>query len=792
MKQGSALKQLLLQQIQRARRFLLRGMRMQIAVGLLATYFVMMLSLAPPRFAADLLDRLDFVVYDLRLNVMHESVRHSKHKIVIIDYDQKSLEAEGQWPWSRFKLGDLVTRLADAGALVVGFDVFFPEYERNVALELNARLQDDSALRDSMITMVPQLQLLGSLLDADKHFAESMGRTDVVLGFSFRQDSDAGVGELPKPIFDLNDAPKWTSSIPKQSGFIGNVDVLQNAAAGAGFFDTIPDPDGVVRRAPLFMQFENKLYSTLPLDMARLYFFEESFEPVLEEDLLGRFSELVGIRMGEVLIPTDEYGRVLIPFVGPAGSFPYISATDVLNDNLTEEQRELLVNSLVLVGTTSTGLYDLRPTPIQSVYPGVEIHAGILDALLTASNEVEVGGSADSNALSSMRQSRISPFPQRPDWQLGAVRVAIVIVGVALAFLYPYLGPALLLLISVLSMAGLTVLNFQLWSNYQLDLPLVILLLVVFLVTLANLAYGFLREGNTKKVIKGMFGQYVPPAHIDAMLDDPERYNFEGESKELSVLFSDVRDFTAISERLSAAELKRMLNDLFTPLTSVIFEHNGTIDKYVGDMLMAFWGAPLSDPDHRQHAVLAALRMLQCVEKLQGEFASRGLPPVQIGIGINSGMMNVGDMGSSYRRAYTVLGDAVNLGSRLEACTKLYGVPLLIGEDTHAGLHGFLSRQIDRVRVKGKERPVRMYQPLCRIEDASAELRAQVISHERALTHYFACEWEAATNLWQGLLNKDPTSQLYQMYLARLVELQLKGVDATWDGTYNLSSNDKK
>jgi adenylate cyclase len=787
-----SIQQFLLRQLQNARRFLLRGMRIQIALGFLATYLVLMLALAPPRFAAQLLERLDYMVYDLRLNLMYQPRPPSEHKIVIVDYDQKSMEAEGQWPWSRFKLASLVTKLAESGALVVGFDVFFPEYERNVALELKARLQGDRALHDSMITLVPQLELLGSLLDADKQFAESMKATDVVLGFSFLQNKGVNSGELPAPLFNLSDAGNDAPPLVEQGGFIGNVDVLQNAAAGAGFFDTIPDVDGVVRRAPLVMRYEDKLYPTLPLDMARLYYFEKEFAPAMEQDLLGRFSKLVGIRMGKALIPTDETGSVLIPFRGPAGSFPYISATDVLNDNLSDEQREQLVNSLVLIGSTSTGLYDLRSTPMQSVYPGVEVHANILDALLNSSAQLAVSGTDSSNNLSalsgSVNDDRPSPFPQSPDWQRGAVRAAIVVIGVGLSLLYPYLGPALLLVVSMVVMAGLTLINFELWGRFSLDISLVILLLLVFMVTLVNLTYGFLREGNTKKVIKGMFGQYVPPAHIDAMLDHPDRYNFEGESKELSVLFSDVRDFTTISERLSAAELKRMLNDLFTPLTGIIFEHNGTIDKYVGDMLMAFWGAPLNDPDHGRHAVSAALRMLDKLKELQSTFSARGLPEMQIGIGINSGLMNVGDMGSSYRRAYTVLGDAVNLGSRLEGLTKVYGVPLLIGEETHAQLDGFLCRQIDRVRVKGKERPVRIYQPLCLREKASAQQVASAETYDRAFSFYLARQWDEAEHLFLLLLQQEPGTKLYALYLERIAQLRASPLPMDWDGTYSFNS----
>ncbi|MGP1609663.1 MAG: adenylate/guanylate cyclase domain-containing protein, partial [Burkholderiales bacterium] len=428
------------------------------------------------------------------------------------------------------------------------------------------------------------------------------------------------------------------------------------------------------------------------------------------------------------LIPTDDFGRVLVPYVGGQGSYPYLSATDVLNGTLTPEQEDLLVNSLVLVGTTSVGLYDLRATPVGAVYPGVEVHANLLNAILSSAPMLTIDentvqdGSSFSALTDVFDQNRISPFPSRPGWEQGAVFVAILVIGLVLSLVYPHLGPALLTVSSVTFLLGLTVLNFQLWTRYNLDISLVILWLLIILIATVNMTYGFLREGVNKKVIKGMFDQYVPPAHIDAMLNNPDKYNFSGESKELSVLFSDIRNFTTISEKLSAVELKSMLNEFFTPITGIIFDHNGTIDKYVGDMVMAFWGAPIDDPEHRTHAVKAALKMLAKVEELKPRFKEKGLPEVNIGVGINSGMMSVGDMGSTYRRSYTVLGDAVNLGSRLEGITKAYGVKLLIGEQTYAGLNNILCRQVDKVQVKGKEEPICIYQPLCEIEDASEAL----------------------------------------------------------------------
>ena len=706
---------------------------------------------------------------------------------------EKSLAAEGQWPWSRFKVGQLVQKLAELGVIVVGFDVTFPEPERNLAEEYQARLVADGATGGSADPLLPLLEEKRDFFDADQYFADSMQSIDVVLGFSFRADEGGRKGALPQPIFRMDQATADRISLEEQQGYIGNVATLQEAAAGAGFFDTRPDIDGIIRSYSLFMRFQNRLYPSIALDMARLYNLEPDFTPEIERDLTGNYQQLRGIRMSRTLIPTDEEGRVLVPYIGPSFSYPYISATDVLHGNLTSEQEDLLFNSLVLVGTTAVGLYDLRSTPVQAVYPGVEVHANVLNAILSAPPSITIGAETqEQGTLSALRdvfdQGKISPFPSRPDWEKGAVYVAIIVIGLMLSLIYPHLGPALLAISSVTFLLGLTVLNFQMWSLYNLDISLVILWLLIILIATVNMTYGFLKEGLNKKVIKGMFDQYVPPAHIDAMLNNPDKYNFAGENKELSVLFSDIRNFTTISEKLTAVELKSMLNEFFTPITGIIFEHNGTIDKYVGDMVMAFWGAPLDDPEHRTHAVQAALKMLAKVEALKPVFKEKGLPEVNIGVGINSGMMSVGDMGSTYRRSYTVLGDAVNLGSRLEGITKAYGVKLLIGEQTHAGLNGILCRQVDKVQVKGKEEPICIYQPLCMEAEASSELKARVEEYHRAYAHYLRQEWDAAEPLFQELQRLDPETQLYGIYLQRIAELRRKNLPENWDGTYRHTS----
>jgi adenylate cyclase len=301
-----------------------------------------------------------------------------------------------------------------------------------------------------------------------------------------------------------------------------------------------------------------------------------------------------------------------------------------------------------------------------------------------------------------------------------------------------------------------------------------------------NLGYGFFSASHQKTQIKSMFGQYVAPAHIDRLLNDESALSFEGESKEMTVLFADVRSFTSISEKLSAQELKDLLNRYFTPMTEIIFSQQGTIDKYVGDMIMAFWGAPLPDDNQKEHAVATALLMLEKVNALHEEFKSLHYPAINIGIGINTGMMNVGDMGSIYRRAYTVLGDAVNLGSRLESITKFYGVTCLISEATKTGLeHKFVFRDIDYIQVKGKKEPIRVFQPLVPQAKSTPVLLAVLSLYEKARAAYLSKQWDEATSLFAHLCEQDTASEkLYKLYLERIATYQQETVAPDWCGVW--------
>ena len=779
--------------LQPIRRFVTEGKRLPIYLGIFSTCFVLWLQLNPPSVVANIIERLEFLVYDQRLITMPKAVKSPDNKIVIVDLDERSLQAEGQYPWNRIKVGQLTEKLRDNGVLVVGFDITFPEPDRNIRdlLESVDLSQFDSNFNETLAQIEPQI-------DADQYFANAMqSGIDVVLAINFTTQSTAAYNELPDSIVDIGDELAENVTVSDMTGYTGNIEVLQAAAFGNGSMNQVPDLDGVVRRVPLLVRYGSDLFPTLSLEMVRVYNFAERYELVTED--YGGLEVVrgvgVGVGAGRFEIPTDGFARVTVPYIGPSSefddsSFPYISATDVLRDNLTEEEKKLLQNSLVLVGTSAPGLGDIRAMPLDRVYPGVEVHANMLNALLdsVATVEVESGESSTESAFSGFTPPTNIYFPYRPDWVGGALFVGITTLGLLMSMVFPIMGAASMAATGTVLLAVVVWGNFQLWDIYKLDFPLVLLLILILLVTATNLIYGFLSESQTRKTIKGMFDQYVPPAHIDSMLDDPDNYSFEGESKDLSVLFADIRNFTTISEALSATELKKLMNDFFTPITQIIFENNGTIDKYVGDMVMAFWGAPLEDLNHRENAIKGALLMLEKVDELRPVFMERGYPDVVIGIGINSGMMNVGDMGSIYRRSYTVLGDSVNLSSRLEGLTKFYGIKLLVGEAAIQGLDGFLFRHIDRVKVKGKIKAVDCYEPICELHKADTELAERVSEYHKALVCYFAQDWDDAEDILKTLQQNEPDAVLYKVYLERIEILREQVLAEDWDGSFTHTS----
>lgn len=695
--------------------------------------------------------RVESLAYDLRLNTTLKASGERDQRIVIVDIDEKSLAAEGRWPWPRDKIAELTDRLFEAGVVVVGYDIFFSEAERNSATEVAKRLEQSGAepqLIDSLATLAPQF-------DNDSRLAESLTERDVTLGYLFHDEKTTPVGALPEPLLTLTPEAARRSGIKAMSNYTASLPLLQERAISSGFVTTWRDPDGIIRRVPMIIRHGENAYGSLSLNVAKLYMLIDQIE--IRSAPVGDFDAVEKIVLGGTTIPTDGHGFALVPYSGRAGSFPYISASDVLNGNVNPEALE---GGIVLIGATAVGIADLVATPVENIYPGVEVHATMIRAMLD------------------------NRFPSEPSWAAGANLIVTLSLGIVLALLLPRLPPLWLMVTSAIAAGGVIFGNFWLWQEKGLALALAWPLLLIVALAALSVTHGFLKESRKRSQLKGIFGQYIPPQLVESMGEDTSDFGFEGESREMTVLFADIRGFTTLSEKLSPSELRALLNRYFTHMTGIIFDHHGTIDKYVGDMIMAFWGAPLRDPDHARRAIEAAMAMLRKTDELRPQLLAEGYPNIDIGIGLNSGLMNVGDMGSSYRRAYTVLGDNVNLGSRIEGLSKYYGARLVVGEATRANQEGFIFRHLDLVKVKGKTEGVNVYEPLCPTSEATPELLEELKLHDQGINAYRQQYWELAQQTFTTLARRHPEARIYQLYLERIRELMRRPPDPEWNGVY--------
>ena len=722
-----------------------------VVAGLVLVFGTVVVQLSQTGVLKSLQQRMEWLAYNVRLNASLPEKSVLDPRIVIVDIDEKSLKAEGRWPWSREKIAKLIDKLFENKVSVVAFDVLFAEPEINPAQRVLEKLSEAEKKN-----IGPSLQKVVAKLDADAKLAAQLKDRDVVLGYTFRQGQQETVGQLPRPLSGVDNAVLQNSLIPVMPSYSANLPRLQQAAKYGGFFDADLDEDGIVRRSPLVKRYGDKLYASLSLEAARANYGGVALE--IHTVSLGDSVGVESVRLGGYDIPTDAEGRVIIPYRGHHPSFAYLPATDVLHGRVS---RLTLEGTIVFVGTTAPGLLDMRATPMQAVYPGVEVHANIMSGILD------------------------QRFPAHPDWAEAADFLVLLVLGITLSLLLPRLSPLRALLLSVTLGVVLIMMNMWLWRDQGLVMNIATPVILLFMLTLLNMAYGFLSESRGRELLKSKFGQYVPPALVEEMSRNAgENFGFEGDSREMTVLFADVRNFTTISEALNVNELKKLLNEFFTPMTRVIFDRRGTIDKYVGDMIMAFWGAPMRDEQHARYALDAAFDMLVKVEELKPVFAANGLPEVNIGIGLNTGMMNVGDMGSVFRRAYTVIGDTVNLASRLESLTKFYGVKLIVGENTRNGQDHIVFRHLDLVRVKGKKEAVNIFEPVCYREQASAQLLTEIDLYHEALALYFTRQWPDAEALFKRLHQQNPATLIYTIYLERIEALQSQNPGADWDGVY--------
>jgi adenylate cyclase len=559
---------------------------------------------------------------------------------------------------------------------------------------------------------------------------------------------------------------QWSERLPisKAVGYGGNLEILQTSAQSGGFFDNpFVDADGVFRRVPLVQSYQDYLFASLALATTRAHLQADGIElEVVTEGTRGgkEYYALESINLGNYRIPVDANGAVYVPYRGRQGSFPYVSMHRVLSRTANPL---MLKDKIVLIGTSAPGLLDLRSTPVQNIYPGVEVHANIVSGIL---------------------DNRIK---HKPAWTVGYEVVLLVVIAVGMTLLLPLVSP----LLAATGTAGITGLvlagTFLAWNN-NLILPLASPLLLILLMFMLHMSYGFFIESRGKRQLANLFGHYIPPELVDEMSESPEQYSLEGENREMTVLFSDVRGFTSISEGMDPKQLTQLMNALLTPMTRVIHKNRGTIDKYMGDAIMSFWGAPIANSEHARHALYAAMEMMDELKVMQADFKQRGWPEVNIGIGLNTGDMSVGNMGSEFRMAYTVLGDAVNLGSRLEGLTKEYGVNIIVSETTRAAIPEFVFRELDLVRVKGKNEPVAIFEPIGHKNDVEKSVTEELSAYRKALANFRAQSWDKAEVDFFNLNRSYPDRYLYQVYLDRISVYRKEPPGENWDGVFTHTS----
>ena len=721
---------------------------------------VLLLQWAAPAGVDRALQRLEGLLYDAKVQYLPPWPR-SVSNIQIVDIDEASLQQIGRMPWDRQQFVRLTETLAAAGAVLVVYDVLFAESQPNSALAALQSWPQLSALPDLQRR---ELQAYLHGLDPDAQFAKAIGAVDVVLATLLHREGSLHSGQLiagtRHPV--VQQRPAGKVPFAAFSGYAGPVPVLAAAARGLGFINADADADGFVRRVALLHQFDQQLYPSLALEAFRVYSLLDNIEPLWLQQADRAY--LQGIKLGTSQIRTDQQGRILVPYRGGARHYPYSSAADVLLDRIQDQRFD---QAVVFVGTSATGLADLQATPTSLTFPGVEIHATVFDGLMTPQS-----------------------LPYRPDWSAGATFMQLILLGIFCIWLFPRLGPLASVAAAILLLVLISGLNLWLWRVQVLDLPLLPPLLLATLLPLYFISYGFIDATRRRQQIHRIFGQYLPAAHIQRLLNDPAAASLAGEKKQLTVLFCDIRSFTTIAEAMPAQPLKLWLNQYFNALTQAIQAEGGTIDKYVGDMVMAFWGAPLAEPAHASKSIHAAFAMLKALQPLNQAYAAAGQPEARIGIGINSGEMNVGDMGSDFRRNYTVIGDAVNLGARLESLTKIYRLPLLVSAMTKALAPDFDYLLVDKVRVKGKQIPVQIYLPVA--ADTPATQRQWYQAFSKMLAEYFAADFAAAgqqlqqlSSEYQPLPAQTDLSGLLQHYQQRITAWQQKPPAADWDGSYS-------
>ncbi len=666
--------------------------------------------------------------------------------VAVIDIDEASIGKLGQWPWSRSTVAEIVTRASGLGAAAIGFDIVFSEPDRTAP----ARLVEEMRRQGVAIEVGPDLP------DPDALLAKAVTENTVALGIALSNETTAPAPD-PKAGFSfLGPDPK--ARLTPYSGALSNLPLLTEQAAAMGYFSFPPTPDNIIRTFPLISKSGDRLYPALSIETLRIAQQEGSF--ILRSAGTEEGSAFTDLRVGALDVPLSADGEIWIYYSG-LPNMPVISAADFFDPAKADLLAEQIQGRILLVGTSAVGLRDIVATPIDAAMAGVKVHAEIIDQIASG------------------------VFLQRPDWMIGAERAAAIAAGLILLTVLATATPALSvvtgLLISGLVAGGSWLAFSKALTLFDPLLPLAALGSVL----LTALPLLLMLTHREKRFVRESFGRYLSPTLVERLSENPEGLTLGGEDRELTILFSDIRGFTTLSEKLAPTELTGLLNNFLTPMTDVLLKREATIDKYIGDAIMAFWNAPLDIADHPQKACLAALDMVSALNRLNRESGMA----LKIGIGLNTGMACVGNLGSDQRFSYSCLGDSVNLASRVEGMTKLYEVSILVTEEVRARTTGLVFAEVDRVRVVGRQAPVMLFALIGADMGTTAEQIDLLRGHEACIAAWQSGDLAAAREELARLLALPDhalsgTHRLYQQRLATLPET----APADWDGVFTASS----
>jgi adenylate cyclase len=706
------------------------------------------------------LQTLRLKVFDLYQQIEPRD-SETKQPVRIVDLDEASLAAYGQWPWPRTLVAQLLDQLVLYQTGPIGFDIVFAEPDRTSPGLIAGTLPGlDEATRDALEQLPSNEEVLAAAIVRSGRSV--LGQSTTSAPEPVATDRISVKANFATKVRRGSQFTDATKTVLNFAGLVRNRPELEKAAQGIGLFTIKPEQDGIIRRVPMVVAVGDTLYPSLSVEMLRVATGNPTI--AVELDHAGMVGIIVDKRFP--IIPTDSIGRTWVHYT-PHDPARFVSAKDVLEGNV---QREKLAGHFILIGTSAIGLQDIRATPLNDAVPGVEVHAQLLETVLSQS------------------------FLSRPNFVTGAELFALVVVGLLLIILVPILGPIWTLILGGSLIAGLTGLSWWLYIDAGLMFDMIYGAIASGVLYAAMTYMNYMSEEAQKRQVRGAFSHYMSPALVEQLAKDPSKLRLGGEMREMTLLFTDIRGFTPISELFDAEGLTSFINGFLTPMTEIILERRGTIDKYMGDCIMAFWNAPLDDETHVANACRSALemngRLVLLNDELEADAKSEGrrFIPIRIGTGLNTGECCVGNMGSDMRFDYSVLGDTVNLASRLEGQSKTYGAEIVLGETTHAQAGEFATLELDLIQVKGKTVPVRVYSLLGdEAVKTSPEFQELFELHGDMIASYRTQDWAGCRKKIEECreLNfLDKLEVLYDLYNSRVNTYEKSPPGDDWDGVY--------